>query len=329
MRGSGVQLSMSGLMLCAAVALIPDCSTAQTPAYPVRPVRFIVPSTPAGPNDVLTRLIAERLTPVLGQQIIVDNRAGAGGRIALEIASKAAPDGYTFFLGSQAHLTVHPVLYRLPYDIAQDFAPVVLVGRVRYLLLAHPSVPAGTLKDLLNLLRSRPGKLNYASVGAGTTSHIVGELFKKVARVDIVHVPYKVAGPAYTDLISGQVQLMFASPLAVSQYIRTGQLKAIAIAAPRRSGLFPEIRTFEEAGLPDFEGSAWWAVMTRAGVPSQIVTRLNGEINRILRSPQLKERLAVLDVEPVGGSPGELATYLNSERAKWAKVIKDAGIVVE
>ncbi len=237
--------------------------------------------------------------------------------------------GAKLILASQAHLTIHPALYQLPYDLENDFAPIALVARVRYLLLINPAVPANTLGELLSLLRSRPGQFNFASVGAGTSSHVVGELFKKTAKVDIVHVPYKGAPPAYMDLVGGQVHLMFASPLAMSSYIKNRQVKAIAIAAPHRSALLPEFPTFAESGMPDFEGSAWWAVITRAGVPPKIVARLNQEINGILLLPQIRERLATLDVEPAGGSIAELGVYLRAERAKWAAVIKDAGITVQ
>lgn len=316
------------LGLCGAV-LFPAYASAQAETYPVRPIRVIVPTTPAGPNDILTRLIAERLTAIFGRQVIVDNRPGAGGRIGMEVASKANADGYTLILASQAHLTIHPALYQLSYDLDKDFAPIVLVGRVRYLLLVNPAVPANTLGELLILLRSNPGQFNFASVGAGTSSHMVAEIFKKTAKVDIVHVPYKGASPAYADLVAGQVHLMFASPLAMSPYIKNRQVKAIAIAAPRRSALLPDFPTFAESGMPDFEGSAWWAVMTRAGVPSKIVARLNTEINGILQLPKMRERLATLDVEAAGGSVAELGVYLRSERAKWEAVIKEARITIQ
>ena len=302
---------------------------ARAQQYPVRPIRFIVPTTPSGPNDVLTRIIAERLTEILGQQIIVDNRHGAGGRIGLSLAAKGDSEGYTLFLGSQAQLAVHPSLFRLPYDIDRDFAPITLVARVRYLLLAHPSVAAENLQGVLRLLRAQPGQLNYASVGAGSSSHIVAELFKKTARVNVIHVPYKGAAPAYADLIGGQVQFMFASPLAMSGFIKNKQVKPIAIAALRRSALLPDTPTFHEAGMPDFEGSAWWAIMTRAGVPSAVITRLNREINQIIESPDVQKRLASLDVEAASSTPAEAAAYIKSERSKWAAVIKDAGIATE
>ena len=327
---NGTCLNRSSARWIAAVALLltPVLDAAAQP-YPVRPIRFIVPTTPSGPNDVLTRIIADRLSETLGRQVIVDNRPGAGGRIGLALAAKGDTEGYTMFLGSQAQLAVHPSLYRLPYDIERDFTPVALVARVRYLLLAHPAVAVDDLQSVLRLLRARPGAMNYASVGAGSSSHIVAELFKKTARVDMVHVPYKGAAPAYADLVAGQVQFMFASPLAMSSFIKNRQVKPIAIAAPQRSGLLPEVPTFHEAGMAEFEGSAWWAVMTRAGVPVAVVTRLNREINRIIESPEVQKRLAALDVEAARSAPLEVAAYLKSERAKWAAVIKEARIALE
>lgn len=275
-------------------------------------------------------MVAEHLTKALGQQVVVDNRSGAGGRIGLEAASKAAADGYTIFLGSQGNLTVHPFIHRkLPYNPDRDFAPIVLLVRVRYLLLANPAVGTKNLGELLTLLRSKPSQFNFASVGTGSSGHIAGELFKKTARVDIVHIPYKGAGPALTDLISGQVHFMFASPVATAPYVKSGQLRPIAIAAPHRSQLFPEVPTFAESGLADFEASTWFGMMTRAGAPPAIVTRLNEEINRILQLVDLRARLAALDAEPAGGSVREFAAHIRSERAKWGEVIKEAGIVVD
>ena len=314
--------------LCFAASAV-DAATAQTSAYPNRPIRLIVPTTPAGPIDVQARLLAEHLTAALGRQVVVDNRAGAAGIIGLSYVASAGADGYTLFLGSQAHLALHASLYRLPYDLERDFAPIVLLGRVRYLLLAHPSVPANNLKELLAALRARPGHYNFASVSPGSNSHIVGELFKKVAKVDIVHVPYKGAGPAYIGLVTAEAHLMFASPVAVMHYVRSAQLKAIAIAARARSTQFPELPTMDEAGLRGFESAGWLAVMTRAGVPPAIVSKLNAEINRFLQLPQSRERLSALDIETAGGSPGELAAHLRSERSKWAAVIQDAGIAIQ
>ena len=311
-------------------ALLPSSASAQAEPYPTRPVRFIVPSTPAGPTDILVRLLAEHLTQSLRQQVIVDNRPGAAGRIGLDTAAKAAADGHTIFLGSQGNLTVSPFLHRkLPYDTERDFAPIVLASRVRYLLLAHPAVPANNLKDLLALLRAKPGQMNYASIGVGSSSHLAGELFKKAAKVSLLHVPYKGAAPALTDLVGGQVQFLFASPVAAAPYISGGRIKAIAIAAPVRAPLLPDVAAFDESGLPGFEASTWFGVLTRAGVPGSIVTTLNESINRILRMEEVRNRLAALDAEPAGGTSKAFADFLISERVKWGAVVKDAGIKPE
>lgn len=326
---SGNRLLASIWCLFSAV-LIANDTKAQTESYPVRPVRFIVPFTPGGVSDTLARLIAEPLTKALGQQIVMDFRPGAGGRIGLEVASKSAADGYTIFLGAQGTLAVGPSLYRqLPYNPDQDFAPIVLLVRASYLLLINPGVPANNLKELLSLLMSRPGQFSFASVGTGTTGHFGGELFKRRAQVDIVHVPYKGEAPALTSLMGGETQLMFSLPVAPGPHIRSGRLKAIAIAAPHRSPLFPEVPTLEESGLSNFEVSTWFSLMTRAGVPSAIITRLNAEINRILRMEDVRARLMALGMEPAGGPARESAAYIRSERVKWGKVIKDAGITVD
>ncbi|OGA46734.1 MAG: hypothetical protein A3G24_22505 [Betaproteobacteria bacterium RIFCSPLOWO2_12_FULL_62_13] len=325
----GIRL-FTGIWCLFLAAPIPDHAEAQIPSYPVRPIRFIVPTTPAGPTDTLARALSEPLSKALGHQVVVDNRPGAGGRIGIGVAAKSAADGYTIFMGSQGNLTVHPALHHtLPYDLDQDFAPVVLLVRVRYLLLVNPRVPASNLADLLQLLRSRPGQFNFASVGIGSTQHIGAELLKKMTQVDFVSVQYKGSGPALGALVSGEVQLMFQSPVVGAPFVETGRLRAIAISAPRRSPLFPGVPTFEESGLPDFELSTWFGIMTRAGVPSAIVTRLNEEINRILRMDDVRARLTTLDAEPAGGSVSEFSTHIRSERVKWARVIKETGIVID
>ena len=305
--------------------LLAGATQAQT--YPSRPLRFIVPSTPAGPTDILVRLLAEHLGKSLRQQVIVDNRPGAAGRIGLDAAAKAAPDGHTLVLGSQGNLTVNPFLYRnLPYDPVRDFAPIVLATRVRYLLLANPNVPAHNLRELLTLMKSRSAPLNLASIGVGSSSHLAGELFKKAAQITTTHVPYKGAAPALTDLVGGQVQLMFASPVASAPYVQGGRIKAIAIAAPARSPLFPDVATFDESGLRGFEASTWFGVLTRAGAPSTALAVVNSEHNRILRIDDVRTRLIALDAEPAGGTTEEFAAFLTAERVKWGAVLKQAGI---
>jgi tripartite-type tricarboxylate transporter receptor subunit TctC len=321
--------SFPGIWCLCVAALIPDYSRAQT-EYPARPIRFIVPFTPGGISDTLVRLIIDPLTRALGQQVVVDFRSGASGRVGLEIAAKSSADGYTIFLGAQGTLAVLPSLYRqLPYDPEKDFAPIVLLVRSRYLLLINPGVPANNLKELLSLLTSRPGQFSFASVGAGSTGHFAGEMLKRVAHVNIVHVPYKGDMPALTGLIGGETQLMFSLPVAPGPYIKSGRLRPLAIAAPHRSPLFPEVPTFEESGVPDFEVSTWFGMMTRARAPPAIVARLNQEINRILRMEEVRARLTTLGMEPAGSSAGEFAEYIRAERTKWGKVIKDAGITAD
>ena len=310
-------------------ALTLNIANAQTITYPNRPVRMIVPTTPAGPIDVQARLLAEHLTTAFGRQVIVDNRAGASGIIGLSNVASASADGHTLAFASQAHLALHPSLHKLPYDIEKDFSPIILMGHVRYLLLTHPSVGANNLKELLALLRSKPGHYNFASVSSGSNSHIIGELFKRTAKVNIVHIPYRGAGPAYVGLVSGESHLMFASPVAVTHYVRNGQLKAIAIAAGLRSDQFPELPTMNEAGLPGFESAGWLALITRSGVTSSIITKLNAEVNRFLKLPQIRERLSTMDVDPAGGSVNDVTAHIHSERAKWATVIKEAGIKIQ
>jgi tripartite-type tricarboxylate transporter receptor subunit TctC len=321
--------SFPGVCCLCLAALIPNYSRAQTD-YPVRPIRFIVPFTPGGVSDMLARSLAEPLTKALGQQVVMDFRPGAGGRIGLEVAAKSATDGYTIFLGAQGTLAVGPSLYRqLPYNPDKDFAAVVLLVRASYLLLINPGVPANNLKELLSLLASKPGQFSFASVGTGTSGHFAGELLKRRIQADIVHVPYKGESPALTSLMGGETQLMFSLPVAPAPHIKGGRLKAIAIAAPRRSALFPEVPTLDESGLPEFEVSTWFSMMTRAGVPSAIVTRLNAEINRILRMEDVRARLMTLGMEPAGGSISESAVYIRSERAKWARIIKDTGVTAD
>ncbi|MGZ8209368.1 MAG: tripartite tricarboxylate transporter substrate binding protein [Burkholderiales bacterium] len=289
-----------------------------------------MPFTPGGISDTLVRVVTDPLRSALGQQIVMDFRPGAGGRLGLEIASKSAADGYTIFLGAQGTLAVLPSLHRkLFYDTEKDFAPVVLLVRSRYLLLMNPGVPANNPKELLSLIRSKPGQFSYASVGAGSTGHFAGEMLKKVAQVNILHVPYKGETPALTGLIGGETQLMFSLPVAPAGHIKAGRIKPLAIAAPHRSPLFPEVPTFEESGVRDFEVATWFGVMTRAGAPGAIVARLNDELNRILRMEDVRAKLTMLGLEPAGSSVREFGAYIRNERMKWSKVIKDAGITAD
>ncbi len=313
---------------CVLALLVALPTAAQT--YPARPIRFVVPFTPGGISDTLVRLVTDPLTRALGQQVVMDFRPGAGGKVGLEIAAKAAPDGYTIFLGAQGSLAVLPSLYRkLPYDAEKDFAPIVLLVRSNYLLLVNPGVPAGNVKELLSFIASKPGQFSYASVGAGSTGHFAGEMLKRLAHLDVVHVPYKGESPAMTGLIGGETQFMFILPVAPAPHIKAGRLKALAIAAPHRSALLPDVPTFEESGVHDFEVATWFGMMTRAGVPQPIIERLNRELNRILQIEDVRARLGALGMEPAGSSAREFGDYIRAERSKWGKVIREAGITVD
>lgn len=327
-NGGGVVTATLVAYVLLHTAALCGAAYAQTERYPSRPIRMIVPASAAGPTDILARIASEHLTKALGQPVVVENVTGAAGNIGLQAAAKSAPDGYTLFIASQSMLAMGPFLYpRVPFDHENDFAPVVLFAAPPYVLVINPGVPASNLKELLNLLRSKPGAINFASTGGiGSTSHVVAELFKKVAKVDIVHVPYKGDAQAATDLIGGQVQLMFTLTAGAAPHIRSGRFRPIAMGSSRRSSAFPEIPTFDESGLPGFTATSWFAIMTRAGAPSANVARLNGELNRILQLPDVRARLLAIGAEPAGGSVGELAAHLRSERAKWGQVIKDANI---
>lgn len=317
-------------LCCLCAAALATGPTYAQGAYPDRPIRFVVPFTPGGISDTLVRLLAEPLTRALGQQVVLDFRPGAGGKVGLEIAARAAADGYTVFLGAQGTLAVMPALHKqLPFNPDRDFAPVALLVRSRYLLLMNPAVPANTLKELIALISARPRQFSYASVGAGSTGHFAGEAFKRIARLDIVHVPYKGETPAITGLIGGETQIMFSLPVAPAPHIKAGRLKALAIASAQRSPLHPEVPTFDESGMPDFDFSTWFGMMTLAGVPAPVIARLNAETNKALRLEEVRARLLAIGLEPAASDPREFAAYLRSERAKWATVVRESGITID
>ncbi len=311
-----------------AVACASFSASAQN--YPDRPIRFVVPFTPGGISDTLVRLVAEPLTRALGQPVVLDFRPGAGGKVGLEIAAKAANDGYTVFLGAQGTLAVMPSLYKqLPFNPERDFAPIALLVRSRYLLLLNPSVPANNLKELIALINAKPHQFSYASVGAGSTGHFAGEMFKRAIQADLVHVPYKGETPAITGLIGNETQLMFSLPVAPAPHIKSGRIKPLAIASAQRSPLYPEVPTFEESGMPDFDFSTWFGMMTLAGTPPAVIARLNAETNRILQIEEVRARLLAIGLEPAVSRPQEFGDYIRAERAKWAKVVKESGIVID
>ncbi|HYN11079.1 MAG TPA: tripartite tricarboxylate transporter substrate binding protein [Burkholderiales bacterium] len=298
--------------------------------FPEKPVRFVVGFTPGGPSDILARALGQKLGELWRQQVVIENRPGAGGNVAAELVAKSAPDGHTWLLGNNSILATNQSLYRrLGYDPVKDFAPVCLVAIQPNILVVHPQLPAASVAELISYARKNPGKLNYASSGSGAAAHLAGELFKTMAGVDLVHVPYKGAQPALTDVVAGQVQLMFATSASAIPFIKAGKLRALAVTTAQRSASVPELPTLAEAGVPGFEAITWHGVVVPAATPAALVERLNRDIAGVLRAPELRERLAGLGAEVIGGTPGEFADYIAREIPKWAKVVKDSGAQAE
>lgn len=298
-------------------------------AYPNRPVRLVVPFPPGGATDIVARGIAQKLSDGLKQQFVVDNRGGGGQVIGTELVAKSAPNGYTLLLASVTH-SINPALHpKLPYDSVKDFAPVTLLGSGPNVVVVHPSLPARTVAELITLLKAQPGRINFASSGTGSGGHLAAELFKSMAGVDMTHIPYKGGGPAYIDLIAGQVALMFTSPVPTLPHVRAGKLRAIATTGASRSSAMPDLPTIAESGLPGYEASLWYGIFVPAGTPSDIINLLNGKIIEGLRAPDIRDRLTGLGIDIVGSSPSKLAQHLRSETAKWSKVIREANIRAE
>jgi len=310
----------------AAAAQAPRAAAGTTGPYPEKPIRFLIGFPPGGGSDILARAIGQKLAERWGQQVVVDNRPGAAGNIAAEIAARSAPDGYPLYLGTSGSHAINVSLYRkLGYDPEKDFAPVSLVASAQNILVVHPSVAAQSVAQLVALAKQRPGQLSYASTGIGTSVHLAAELFKRMTGADIAHVPYK--GPAAViDLISGQVHLLFGRIAVVLPHVKTGRLRALAVTGAKRSMLLPDLPTVTESGLPGFEVSAWFGVLVPAGTPGPIVTKLNAEIISILKDRGIRERLAADDFEPVSSTPQQFASHIRAETEKWAKVIRQAGI---
>jgi len=308
-----------------AVAACSATAFAQT-AYPVKAVRFVVPVAPGGATDILTRTLAQRLAAAWGQQVLVDNRPGGGSNVGFEVAAQAPADGYTLLMAQPA-FTVNVSLYKkLAYDPLRDFSAVTLAATGANVLVVHPSVPARTLKDFIALAKARPGQLNYASSGNGSTPHLSGELFKTMAGVSITHVPYKGAGASIADLIGGHVDLAFVSLSSVVTQLKAGRLRALGITSAKRTALMPELPTFAEAGLRDYEVTGWYGVMTRAGTPRDVINRLHTDITRVLAQPDVAQALFSFGLEPSpSASPEDFSAFLRTEIVKWAKVVKAAG----
>lgn len=298
--------------------------------YPQKAIRLVVPYTPGGTTDILARTIGQKLTEAWGQPIVVENRSGAGGNIGTELVAKAPPDGYTLLMGSIGPNAVNATLYsKLPYDPVKDFVPVTQVAWNHLVLVVQPSLQAKSVKDLIALAKNQPGQLNFASFGNGTSSHLALELFKAMAGVDLIHIPYRGSGPALIDLMGGRAQGMFDAIPASMPHVKSGKLRALAVASNKRSVVAPDLPTVAEAGVPGFAASGWFGIFTPGGTPRGIVTKLNAEIVKILNMTEVRDRLTKMGSEPVTSTPEEFASFVNSEIAKWAKVVRDAKIRVD
>ena len=314
-----------GAALCAVVLGL--CAHAQD--YPSRPVRIVVPFAPGGPNDIIVRLVALKLTETWGQPFLVENRPGAGGNVGTDFVAKAAPDGYTLLSVGPGSLIINPLIGKVPYDTARDFAPVILMARAPNALVAHPSLPAGSVKELIELARSQPGRVNYGSGGNGSTPHLAGAMFAAMAGIALTHVPYKGTAPATADLIGGQVQIAFLGIPTVLPHVKSGKLRVLAVTGRHRSPELPGVPTVDEAGVPGYELSPWYGLLAPAGTPRAIIGGLNAAVTQILRTAEMKEKLTAQGAEAAGGSPEEFAAVIRADTSTWSRVVRDAGIRIE
>jgi tripartite-type tricarboxylate transporter receptor subunit TctC len=316
----------AGAVLCGALVTF---NAAAGESYPARPIRFIVPFPPGGGNDIVGRIVAQKLAEGFGQQVVIDNRGGAGGTIGTDITAKAPPDGYTMLVNNISLAVNHTLFRKLPYDTLRDLAPVSLVGRQPNVVVVHPGLPAKSMRELIELARAKPAQLNYGSGGNGTASHLATEMLKLMTKTDIVHVPYKGLGPALTDLIGGRLEMIISTLASALPQMKAGKLRALAVTTARRSSFFPEVPTMQEAGVTGYEFSTWYGLLVPAGTPQAIIDRLNQETRKAVASPALKEQFIAQGLEPGVSGPQEFGAYLKSEISKWGRVIKASGATPE
>jgi len=314
-----------GSLVFSVMMLVSVSSSTLAQGFPNKPMRIIVNAPAGGPSDILARLIGQKLTENLGQPVVIDNRAGAGGVIGTEAVATAAPDGYTLLIPNTSH-TINPSLYsKLPYDPVKDFAPVTMIVVQPFIILVHPSVPAKSVQELIALAKSKPGQINYASAGIGLASHLAVEVFKSMAGINMTHIPYKGQAPATTDLLGGQVSVLFGAIPVALPHVKSGKLRALAITSSRRSPAMPDLPTVAESGLPGYEVMSWYGFLAPAKTPKEIVAKLYVEITKALRAPDVAERITAMGFEPVGSSPEQFAAQIKEEIPKWAKVVKECG----
>ncbi|MEI6319106.1 MAG: tripartite tricarboxylate transporter substrate binding protein [Pseudomonadota bacterium] len=294
--------------------------------YPSRPIRYVVPFAPGGPTDIMSRAIAERLSVSLGTPVVVDNRSGAGGGVGAEIVARSAPDGYTLMIGHVGTHAINISLYaKVNYDPIKDFQPISMIATLPFVLVVHPGVPAKNVKDLIALARAKPGVLNFASAGSGGPTHLAGELFKSTAAIDIVHIPYKGNAAALADLVGGQVQMMFSNMLTAMPFVRTGKLRAIAVSTLKRSPQAPELPTVSEGGATGYDVTPWYGVLAPAGLSKPLLTRLHGEVSKIVDSPEMRERFVAQGVDVASSTPEAFAALIRAEIPRWRELVKRSG----
>ena len=317
------------LRLLVAAATLLGATTAHAQTYPAKPIRMILAFPPGGPTDIVARVLAQKLAEQLGQQVIVDNKPGAGGNIGAELAARAPNDGYTMFYNTSA-IVINPALYgKASYDTLKDFVPVVHTAAIPMVLVVHPSLPAKTMKEFVEAVKSRPGQMSYSSSGTGTITHLASAMLTAQLGLTAVHIPYKGSAPGLVDLAAGQTQFMTDTINTAIAYIKDGRMRAIAVTSAKRSSVLPELPTFHEAGLSGFDAAAWQGVVVPAGTPPEIVGKLNAEFNKALQDPAVRARLAAQGADVFGSTPAEYAAYIRAEMPRWAKAIKESGAKAE
>ena len=305
------------------------CTGVHAQSYPSRTIRLVVPYVPGGGVDFVGRLIAQKLTEAFGQTVFVDNRPGGGTNIGSELVARAAPDGYTLLVGGVPNTANMALYQKLPYDTLKDFAPVILIDTAPNLLAVHPSVPAKSVRELIGLAKVKRGALTYASAGIGSSNHLAGELFRVMAGIDIVHIPYKGGGAAITDLLAGQVSMYFGTTPSTLPFVQNGKLRALGVTTAKRTAAAPEVPTIAEAGLPGYEQSAWHGLLAPAGTPEPVIAKLHAEMSKAVRSRDLIDKFAAQGIDVIGGSPAEFAAFIRGDIAKYAKLVKTAGIKID
>jgi tripartite-type tricarboxylate transporter receptor subunit TctC len=318
-----------GLALGVGLAAMLGCAVAGAQPYPSKPVRLVVTYPPAGSSDLMARILAQKLSELWNQAVVVENKPGAAGSIGMEYAARQPADGYSFLIANLGPAVINPILTKVPYDLERDFMPVSLIATGANILVVNPSSPARSLPELVAYARANPGKLNFGSGGSGSIAHMSGEMLKGLAHVDIVHVPYKGGILSINDLLAGHVDMVFSDALPVMQHIRAGKLRALATTGSERSPLAPDIPTCVESGVPGLVALNWWGVLLPAGTPKPIAERFHADLVKVMQQPDLHAKFAELGVDAVSGTPDELATYMKAEQAKYAQLIKDAGIKAE